>query len=62
MGAGTGLPHRQWLLLLLMFCNNIVNTHWEIIVSYKRSSSLWFEPGLACNTCFKETFHVSFID
>lgn len=52
--AGTGL--------LLPSYNNIVNTHWEVITSYKRSSSLWLEPGLVHDTRFKETFHVLFID
>lgn len=51
-GINAQLPHGQWHHLLLMSCNNIVNTHWEIIISYKRRSSLWFEPGLVSNTCF----------
>lgn len=51
-GINAQLPHGQWHHLLLMSWNNIVNTHWEIIISYKRSSSLWFEPGLVSNTCF----------
>lgn len=52
--AGTGLLLRSY--------NNIVNTRWEVITSYKRSSSLWFEPGPAHDTHFKKTFHVLFID
>lgn len=58
-GCCTGMPGTG---LLLPSYNNIVNTHWEVITSYKRSSSLWFEPGSVHDIRFKETFHVLFID
>lgn len=58
-GCRTGTPGTG---LLLPSYNNIVNTHWEVITSYERSSSLWFEPGLVHDIRFKETFHVLFID